>query len=411
MLGSIRREIKMPSATRMTTKDGRVFYKIRCHIDRDRPALSMRWYVPEGWSQKAIERELAKVAADFERRCKAGEVLTRSEQKKKDEEDRAKAEQIKTVKEYAEKVYLPGVKITCSEATRSSYTYMLELHVFPALGSVKMPDVTPAQITALLLKHQKNMAHASVVKLYAVINLLFKSAYLDDTITVNPMWKVQRPKPRKDEKHKDGVAAFTAEEIAHILECLEREPLKWQVYVRLLIETGIRRGEGCGLQWDCVDLDNLTVTICRAAYYTKAAGCYVSTTKNGKSRTVSISPALADLMKRYRTEQAGKHLSKWVFTQEGTAECMFPQSPDRFFRTFSKDHGIDDFHPHKLRHSFASIAITNGADIASVSEILGHSDKAVTLRVYSHADDESKRRATQTFLDAITPKKAEAAGT
>ena len=110
MLGSIRREIKMPSATRMTTKDGRVFYKIRCHIDRDRPALSMRWYVPEGWSQKAIERELAKVAADFERRCKAGEVLTRSEQKKKDEEDRAKAEQIKTVKEYAEKVYLPGVK-------------------------------------------------------------------------------------------------------------------------------------------------------------------------------------------------------------------------------------------------------------------------------------------------------------
>lgn len=41
---------------------------------------------------------------------------------------------------------------------------------------------------------------------------------------------------------------------------------------------------------------------------------------------------------------------------------------------------IDDLHPHKLRHSFASIAITNGADIASVSEKLGHSDKAVTLR-------------------------------
>ena len=401
----------MPSSKRYTTKDGRVFYKIRCHIDRTRPALSMRWYAPEGWSQKAIDRELAKVAADFERRCKAGEVLSRSERQAQEAAAQAAAAQIKTVKEYAEKVYLPGVKITCSEATRDSYTRMLELHLFPTLGAVKMPDVAPAQITALLLKCQETMAHSSVVKLYAIINRLFTAAYLDETIENNPMWKVQRPKPRKDEKGRDGVAAFTAEELGYILEYLEREPLKWQVYVRLLIETGIRRGEGCGLQWDCVDLDGLTVTICRAAYYTKDAGCYVSSTKNGKSRTVSISPALADLMKRYRADQAGKHLSKWVFTQEGTAECMFPQSPSRYFANFSRRYGIEDFHPHKLRHSFASIAITNGADIASVSEILGHSDKAVTLRVYSHADEESKRRASQTFLDALAPKKADASGT
>lgn len=401
----------MASSTRYTTKDGRVFYKIRCHIDRDRPTLSMRWYAPEGWSQRAIDRELAKVSAEFERQCKAGEVISRSERRERDAAAKAEAAQIKTVKEYAEKVYLPGIKITCSEATRDSYTRMLELHLFPTLGSVKIPDVTPAQITALLLKRQETFAYSSCVKLYAIINRLFTSAFMDETIRTNPMQKVQRPKPRKDEKGKDGVSAFTAEELSYILECLEREPLKWQVYVRLLIETGIRRGEGCGLQWECVDLDNLTVTICRAAYYTKDAGCYIDTPKNGKSRTVNISPALADLMKHYRTDQAGKHLSKWVFTQESTADPMFPQSPSRYFDRFKKRYGIEDFHPHKLRHSFASIAITNGADIASVSEILGHSDKAVTLRVYSHADKESKRRATQTFLDAIAPKRFDASGT
>ena len=52
-------------------------------------------------------------------------------------------------------------------------------------------------------------------------------------------------------------------------------------------------------------------------------------------------------------------------------------------------------------HSFASIAITNGADIASVSEKLGHTDKAVTLRMYTHADQESLKRASQIFRDAI----------
>lgn len=51
--------------------------------------------------------------------------------------------------------------------------------------------------------------------------------------------------------------------------------------------------------------------------------------------------------------------------------------------------------------SFASLAITAGADVASVSEVLGHSDKAVTLRMYTHSDDESRRRASQIVQEAI----------
>ena len=66
---------------------------------------------------------------------------------------------------------------------------------------------------------------------------------------------------------------------------------------------------------------------------------------------------------------------------------------DSFLEIFSNRSGIHDLHPHKLRHTFASIAITNGADVASVSETLGHSDKAVTLRMYTHANEESKERS------------------
>lgn len=80
---------------------------------------------------------------------------------------------------------------------------------------------------------------------------------------------------------------------------------------------------------------------------------------------------------------------------------MHPQSPTRYLKKFSERYGIPGLHPHKLRHSFASVAITNGADIASVSEKLGHSDKAVTLRMYTHADQDSIKRASQIFRDAI----------
>lgn len=85
---------------------------------------------------------------------------------------------------------------------------------------------------------------------------------------------------------------------------------------------------------------------------------------------------------------------------------MHPQSPTRYLKKFSERCGIPGLHPHALRHIFASIAITNGADVASVSEKLGHSDKAVTLRMYTHADQESMKRASQIFREALK-KKAE----
>ncbi len=80
---------------------------------------------------------------------------------------------------------------------------------------------------------------------------------------------------------------------------------------------------------------------------------------------------------------------------------MHPQSPTRYMKKFAARYGVNDLHPHKLRHSFASIAITNGADVASVSEKLGHSDKAVTLRMYTHADEESIKRAGDIFRSAL----------
>ena len=113
------------------------------------------------------------------------------------------------------------------------------------------------------------------------------------------------------------------------------------------------------------------------------------------------------LLRQLRLEQIDNGvISQYVFTQDGSALPMHPQSPTRYMSKFAKRYGVQDFHPHKLRHSYASIAITNGADVASVSENLGHSDKAVTLRMYTHADTESKKRASQIVRDALKQKQA-----
>lgn len=392
----------MPSTRKRTTKDGTPFYEISVSRGRGVSRLTSRWYPPQGWSQKAIDRELLRVAAEFERKVKAGEIITRAERRVQEYQQALEAAQIRTFRQYCEMVFIPALTVKCAENTRESYESNLKTWIYPALEKVRLPDVTTAQISALLLSMQKQgKAHGTVIKVYTVLQAVFKMALMSDVIERNPMDKVERPRPRKGEKKESTADAYTAKELQYILGCLNDEPLKWRTMVRLLADTGMRRGECCGLQWKDIDFRHNTITICGNLCYTKTKGIYMDTPKNGMSRTVDVDPQIIGLLRQLRQEQACCILSKFVFTQEGSPEPMHPQSPTHYLKKFAKRHGISGLHPHKLRHSFASIAITNGADIASVSEKLGHSDKAVTLRMYTHADQESIKRASQIFRDAI----------
>lgn len=393
----------MASTKLMETKDGRRFFKITVSRGRGQSPYTTRWYWPDGWSKRAAERELAKQAAAFELACSRGEVLTRADIRRKEAEEQAEAAKLKTVRQYADGVYMPTKETTLSENARSSYRMFLDRHILPILGDTLLTEVTPAMLTKLLVDFQRTgKSHATCVKLYNILNGLFQMAFLDDSIQINPMLKVKRPVPRKDEAAVDEAEkAYTVDEMRRILKCLKEEPLKWRTYITLMADTGIRRGEACGLNWSDVDFNTLTVTVRRNLQYTPSAGVYEAAPKNGKARVVDIGADTAALLKQLRSEQASTCMSRYVFTQDGSPEPMHPQTPTRYFRKFGKRYGVEDFHPHKLRHTSASLAITNGADVVSVSERLGHSDTAVTLRMYAHANEESIRRAGQTVRDAL----------
>lgn len=388
----------MPSIRKKTNKAGQDYYEITVRRGRSQSRLYSRWYPPEGWSQRAIDRELKKVAAEFERQCKAGKVVSRAEKRQREAQEAAEAAKIQTVKQYGERVFMPVKTVTLSENSRASFQSALNTWIYPAIGEKKMPDVSSADLSSLLLSVQaQGRAHATAVKVYTVLHTMFKMAYLSDMIQRNPMDKVPRPVPRKDEIREAEAQSLTVEELQTVLGALNDEPLKWRVLVYVLIDTGIRRGECCGLKWEDVDIESQVITIRRNLCYTPARGVYVDTPKSGRVREVDIGPETAALLRAFKNQSAGE----FVFTQEGSQTPMHPQSPTRYLKKLSGRCGVPDLHPHKLRHTFASIAITAGADVASVSEALGHSDKAVTLRMYTHADAESRKRASQIFRNAI----------
>ncbi len=414
----------MAMTQRLKTKDGREYYRIRVRMARDKAELSTRWYIPEGWSQTAIDRALSKAVAEFERKCRAGEVLSRAEQKAIEEEAARQAAieaaKIQTFKQYGERVFMPTKKLTVAQKTREYYQGALDNHLYKQFGEIPLKDLTSAQITEFFNKLQASeLSHSTIIGIYVTLNQLLKMAYCDDTIDRNPIDKVQRPRQKKDEL-KTTVDAFTADELETINKCLEHEPLKWRVMIRLMEDTGIRRGEACGLKWEDIDFSRNAAMVKHNVINTKEDGVQIVAPKTGKEREVYFTQEVAQLLKEYKKEQIAAtqkrtarlekdhkplELKKiaipdFVFTEKGSCEVMHPDSPNRFLQKFGKKYGIA-IHAHKLRHSFASVAITNGADVASVSEVLGHAQVSTTLNMYTHANEESKRRAAAIVHAAI----------
>lgn len=390
----------MSSIIKHQSKNG-TFYEIFVSRGRKQPRATTRWYPPAEWSQRAIERELTKVAAEYERAIKAGELTTLKEQKARDEAAAAAAARILTVRKYGE-LYLKQKASNIAESTRDGYQRMFDNWIYPAIGDKRITDVTPDDIDSLLQNlKDSGKAHTSCVKCYVVLAGLFKRAYKKDVISTNPMDKVDRPKPRKGELISDEPDSCTAEEARYILQCLEKEPLFWRAYVQLLIDTGCRRGEITALTWTAIDFKSSQISIISNVCYTPAAGQYLDTPKNRRKRTVDIGPETVALLKQLRHDQVEHGISKYVFAKKGNpSEPMFATAPTRYLASFSKRYGIH-IYPHKLRHTYASLAITNGADIASVSENLGHADTSVTLKVYTDANAESRKRASDLVRDAI----------
>lgn len=427
-------------------KDGELIsYCIRVDRGRDAEGVRMKpytttWRVPEGYtSAKKIQMELNSVAGQFEADCKAGKILTKEERKAKARADAERAEQERlekerrvTFKAYASDVFMARKATTFSRNAYTNYEDALN-RLNKYLGDYPLEEIKSADINRCLVALQtreycrqskgrekgktkvedsgKLISFSTVIKCYTVLSGVFKMAYMDDVIAVNPMFKVERPKQNKDDKAKHTeVEALTVEEAQRLIICMDKEPLQWKIFVRLLLDTGIRRGEACGLTWDCVHFDTNEIDIKHNLQYTPEDGVYDVAPKSGKYRTVTVDSEIMKMLHELRSTQKELQKSKVISLnnsvfKQSDGEALHPQTPTGYFQSISKRYGFKNLHPHMLRHTYASIAITSGADIASVSENLGHADKAITLNLYTHADEEAKRRASQIAREALKIRK------
>ncbi len=99
------------------------------------------------------------------------------------------------------------------------------------------------------------------------------------------------------------------------------------------------------------------------------------------------------------------HETDFVFTRDD-GQPIRPDSIMFWLSRFSERHGLPHINPHAFRHTAASIMITHGTDVVTVSKMLGHSKVSTTEDIYSHVIEESKQQAGNILADVYFRKKA-----
>ncbi|HJB57576.1 MAG TPA: site-specific integrase [Candidatus Flavonifractor intestinipullorum] len=395
----------MANITPRKNKAGEVIsYQIRVFRGRNADGTRLKdymmtWKPSPGMTKRQIAKELERQATLFEEACRRGQVSIEKP----------------TFEKYA--AYVVDLKERNGLKVKTAVRYRDMLRRINAeIGPVKLQDLRPDHLNRFYAKlaepgqNQRTgggLSPKTILEHHRVISTILAQAVKEQLILFNT---AERATPPKMPKHE--MDAFEVEEVRAILEALETEPLKWQVCVQLLIATGARRGEVMGLRWEHVDWVENKLYLCENRVYTPQSGVISTTLKTGENRYVSVSPSVMALLKRWRAEQAAGFMklgitpSGYVLTAENGGP-MHPDSPTDWLSKFSKRHGLPPIHPHKFRHTQASLLIAQGVDILTVSKRLGHAKVSTTLDIYSHVLAKSDEKASDTLDRLFYQKKAQ----
>ena len=279
--------------------------------------------------------------------------------------------------------YLEGV-VRYPEQT----DYIVNINCKPINGK-ELAEITLNDCNTIIKQTDIDYCKDRAKKVRSVLKRVMKYAYacryVDFDIT---SFEFRKVKPRTVKP----VQMFTAEQAAFLTT---GDSLKARLF-RFECLTGLRREEVLALRWENVDLENRRVYICETIVVLKGNSKHVKDTKNHRFRFVDLCEGALDIL---RTQP---RKSDFVFYNPNTLGFLSPRQYHKWYNSlwFEKNHIYIALHgeplppltAHKLRHTFASLLVSNGAGVKTVSDLLGHT-KLDTTNIYLHSYEEDRKEA------------------
>lgn len=283
--------------------------------------------------------------------------------------------------------FLVYSKSRVKESTYVTNLDRININILPFFGDMKMKEITPLNV----LEWQQGLGHFSYkyqmsIRQKLVSIFKFAERYYD---IKNVM---QRVEPPRNTQHKKEIRYWSLEEFKAFISFCDDERFKL-VYEFLYI-TGCRKGETLALKWEDVDFKNNTVKIEKTLTRRTMDGKHkISSTKNETSdRVVTLPKTFCNRLRRYREENG-----ECTYIFGAGDKPMHENMLMRYFKAYTKKAGIKEIRIHDLRHSCASLLISQGISIVAVSNRLGHKNITQTLNTYSHLMPNEADRIVEIF--------------
>jgi len=299
-------------------------------------------------------------------------------------------------------------KPTIRETTYELYRGILNNHLPNALALAPLEKLRSEDLQRLYLELEKEGYSRLVQILHNFIHSALEQALRLGYIPRNVSSATTRPRARKKE-----IKVLNQEEIERFLECAKNHRL-YPAFL-LLLTTGLRRGELLGLEWKNINWERKTLTVERNLVYLKGKFRFEEPKTKGSYRTIPLSDNAFKVLKKWRKkwlEERIKLGADWPNTDlVFPSEAHTPMNPRNFLRTLKgilKEAGLPlDVTIHSLRHTYATMLLSQGEHPKVVQELLGHSSITTTLDVYSKVMPGLKEQAVKkldAFFQEVLPK-------
>ncbi len=273
-------------------------------------------------------------------------------------------EKVRTLKDWAEnwlKVYKLG---KVEDITYHKYEIIVKSRIIEQLGHLKLAEIRPVHIEKLM-RSVGHMSYSMQSKTCILIKGILRDAVENHYCKENVAIRIKPPKEVKKE-----IEIFKRSEIQKIIS----SDHPFAPIIKLMLMTGMRRGELLALSWRNVDYEENVIHV-KQAY---SDGIIKDTTKGKKDRVIPIGPELREVLDGLPRGDCFSVLS------DGDT----PMTPDKLkyrYTAFLKAVGVEYKSPHKCRHSFITYLIKSGVPIPVVQALVDHKDMSTT-EAYMHVN-------------------------
>lgn len=292
--------------------------------------------------------------------------------------------QIPTVDEFA-KTSFEIHKNERREITQKRYLRLYHLHIEPYFKNRRMDTIKPSELAKWQNQLLEKVVGKTVKGVRTIFNTFFEDALKDELLEKNPFALIKAPNSEV-KLHKNP---FSVSEIFNILDAA---PDKMRAFFAIGFFTGMRTGEIIGLKWEDINFHEATIRVERS----RRQGIETLPKTKNSIRTIDIIDTLFPYLQKHR--KLSREDSIYVFEtylEEPFNTC--DKISSHYWKKTLKQLGISYRNLYQMRHTFASLMLSNGEDILWVSNMLGHKHSSMTLDMYARYIRQ-KNRERATFL-------------